>query len=125
MTSAEQFIAVVDDDILVLRALQRLLLAWSHRVHTFENAKSFLASLQYERPECLIVDLHMPEMDGLELQRHLKQSGVDIPTIVITAEAQGDTSQRCKSAGAVALLTKPLEDRSLLAAIDAARQHRN
>jgi FixJ family two-component response regulator len=121
MISAGHFIAVVDDDASVLRALKRLLLAWSHRVQTFESAKAFLASLQGERPDCLIVDLHMPEMTGLELQRHMTQSGINIPTIVITAHAEKDTDQRCKSAGAVAFLTKPLDDQSLLAAIDVAR----
>lgn len=79
----------------------------------------FLDSLSDELPDCLIADLQMPEMTGLELQRALAGKGVRIPTIIITAHDETGMRDRCKSAGAVAYLSKPLHDTSLFAAIDA------
>ena len=72
-------------------------------------------------PECLIVDLQMPEMTGLELQQQLRKRGVQIPTIVITAHYEAEIRERCESAGAIAFLAKPLQDNLLFAAIDQAR----
>ncbi len=120
MAECSRRIAIVDDDPSVLRALKRLLSAWSYRAETYELARAFLDALDDGRPDCLIVDLHMPDMTGLELQRHLARSQIDIPTIVITAYDEGGARERCKSAGASALLTKPLQDRTLLDAIAAA-----
>jgi FixJ family two-component response regulator len=112
-----RLIAVVDDDPAVLKALKRLLSAWSYRAETYESAREFLAAVGEHRPDCLIVDLHMPEMTGLELQRHLIRSHIDIPTIVITGHDEDGVRDRCKSAGATAFLTKPLQDQTLLDAI--------
>jgi FixJ family two-component response regulator len=114
-------IAIVDDDPSVLKALGRLLGARSLRAKTYISAQEFLASLPDDMPDCLIVDLHMPEMTGLELQNHLARRGIRIPTIVITAHNEGGEKERCKSAGAVAFLAKPLQDTVLLAAIEQAR----
>jgi FixJ family two-component response regulator len=72
-------------------------------------------------PDCLIVDLHMPNMTGLELQRHLTHCGIRIPTIVITAHSETEARDQCESAGASAFLFKPLQDNLLLAAIDSVR----
>ena len=66
----------------------------------------------------MIVDLQMPEMSGLELLQHLNRNGVFVPTIVITAYNEIGVRERCESAGAVAFLSKPLQDSSLFAAID-------
>jgi FixJ family two-component response regulator len=71
-------------------------------------------------PECLIVDLQMPEMTGLDLQYHLARSGIRIPTIIITAHDEVSSRRRCESAGAFAYLLKPLHGSTLIAAIDAA-----
>ena len=120
-----QTIAIVDDDPAVLKALKRLLSARSYHAETYESARQFLASLPGGLPQCLIVDLQMPEMTGLELQKHLAQSGIEIPTIVITAHDEAGARERCKSAGAVAFLLKPLHDITLIAAIDDARRSRN
>jgi FixJ family two-component response regulator len=122
MAKSAQMIAIVDDDPSVLRALKRLLNARSLHAETYESAHQFLASLPQGLPECLVVDLQMPEMTGLELQHHLMRSGIRIPTIVITAHDETGARERCESAGAIAFLAKPLQDTSLLAAIDAARQ---
>jgi FixJ family two-component response regulator len=113
-----QFIAIIDDDPAVLKALKRLLSARSYQAETYESAEAFLASLPKSLPECLIVDLQMPDMTGLELQKHLLRSGIQIPVIIITAHDEAGARERCKSAGAVTLLSKPLQESVLLAAID-------
>ena len=112
-------IAIVDDDPSVLKALALLLRAHVLYVRTYTSAQEFLASLREGLPECLIVDLQMPpEMTGLELQLHLTHSGVEIPTIVITAGSDTEARELCAAAGASAILLKPLQDTLLLAAID-------
>jgi FixJ family two-component response regulator len=122
MAPSSQTIAIVDDDAAVLKALKRLLNARSYHAETYQSARQFLASLPDGLPQCLIVDLQMPDMTGLELQKHLTQSGIAIPTIVITAHDEAGTRERCKLAGAVAFLLKPLHDTALIAAIDDARR---
>jgi FixJ family two-component response regulator len=121
MAQASPWIAIVDDDPSVLKGLARLLRAHAFEVKTYTSARDFLVALPEGLPECLIVDLQMPELTGLELHRHLTRSGVQIPTIVITAHNEAGARERCESAGAAAFLSKPLHDTSLLAAIDDAR----
>jgi FixJ family two-component response regulator len=121
MAQASSWIAIVDDDQSVLKALARLLRARAFEVRTYTSARDFLSALPDGLPECLIVDLQMPEMTGLELQRHLTRNGIQIPTIIITAHSEAGARERCESAGATAFLSKPLQDTSLLAAIDDAR----
>jgi FixJ family two-component response regulator len=118
MARALPRIVIVDDDPAVLKALARLLKARAFEARTYTSAREFLSALHEGRPECLIVDLQMPEMTGLELQRHLTRSGLEIPTIVITAHNETGARERCESAGAAAFLSKPLQDISLLAAIE-------
>lgn len=121
MADNPRWIAIVDDDSSVLNALARLLRTRGLGPRTFTSAQGFLSALSDGLPECLIVDLQMPAMNGLELHRRLRLSGVRIPTIVITAHSEADAHERCMSAGAFAFLAKPLQDTSLLAAIDGAR----
>ena len=121
MAQASPWIAIVDDDPSVLRALERLLRARAIEARTYTSAREFLTALPDGLPECLIVDLQMPDMTGLELQRYLTRAGILIPTIVITAHNEAGAREHCKSAGAAAFLSKPLQDTSLLAAIDSAR----
>jgi FixJ family two-component response regulator len=121
MAQASPWIAIVDDDPSVLRALARLLRARAIEAKTYTSAREFLTALPDGLPECLIVDLQMPDITGLELQRYLTRKGILIPTIVITAHNEAGARERCESAGAAAFLSKPLQDRSLLAAIDNAR----
>jgi len=122
MTQASPWIAIVDDDPSVLKALARLLNTRALENRTYPSARDFLTALPDGLPECLIVDLQMPEMTGLELQLHLTRSGIRIPTIVITAHNEVDMRELCKSAGAANYLLKPLQDTSLLAAIDEVRR---
>ena len=102
MTEATPWIAVVDDDPAVLKALSRLLRSHAYRARTYGSVRDFLAALPAERPECLIVDMQMSEMNGLELWQHLIRSGLPIPTIVITARGDAGTRERCEAAGAAA-----------------------
>jgi len=117
------WIAIVDDDPAVLRALSRLLRSRAFRVNTYGSGQEFLAALPDGLPECLIVDLQMPEMNGLELQQHLISNCIAIPTILITAH--GDTAIHSPPAGDtfVARLRKPLHDEALFSAIDRAIGH--
>jgi CheY-like chemotaxis protein len=87
MPETSPWIAIVDDDTSVLKALQRTLRVRALQSKTFESAREFLASLPDGLPECLIVDLQMPEMTGLELHHQLTRSGIHIPTIIITAHS--------------------------------------
>jgi FixJ family two-component response regulator len=125
MADASPWIAVVDDDPAVLKALSRLLRSHAYRAKTYGSGREFLTALPEGRPECLIVDLQMPDMNGLELRQHLVRSGVPIPTIVITADGDAGTRERCEAAGAAACLLKPLQDTALFAAIDSVTGRRN
>jgi FixJ family two-component response regulator len=117
MAELSPWIAVVDDDPAVLKALSRLLRSHAFRARTYESGQEFLAALPAGLPDCLIVDLQMPEMNGLELQQHLVGNGIKIPTILITAHA--DVAIR-DQAGLVASLRKPLQEKALFDAIDKA-----
>jgi FixJ family two-component response regulator len=123
MAQPSPWIAIVDDDPSVLKALSRLLRARAFEARTYASARDFLAALPDGLPECLIVDLQMPDMTGLELQRHLTHAGIRIPTIVITAHDEPGARERCESAGASAFLSKPLQDTSLLAALNEVRNN--
>lgn len=113
-------VAVVDDDLSVRKALERLLRATGFDAATFASAHEFFYSLEARRPDCLVLDLHMPGMNGLEVQRRLAQTGVRIPVIVITGHDEPQTRTQCLSAGATDYLCKPLDDEALLAAIQRA-----
>ena len=112
-------IAIVDDDASVLRALSRLLGTCSYRTATYQSAREFLDSLQHGMPECLVVDMQMPEFTGLDLLHHLTRHGIRIPTIVITGHDEAGNRERCEAVGTRAYLLKPLEGEALIAAIEA------
>jgi FixJ family two-component response regulator len=115
MAEPSSWIAVVDDDPAVLRALSRLLRSHAFRVQSFGSGQKFLAALPDGLPICLIVDLQMPVMNGLELQQHLVSNGIEIPTILISA--YGDAADEGTF---VASLQKPLQEDILFSAIDKA-----
>jgi FixJ family two-component response regulator len=120
MTNPSARIAIVDDDASVRKALARLLTASSFDIETYGSARDFLASLETSKPDCLVVDLHMPELTGFDLHRHLMRTGIRIPTIVITAYNEPGLRERCQSAGAAAFLLKPLDASTLVGVINAA-----
>jgi FixJ family two-component response regulator len=118
MAEASPRIAVVDDDPAVLKALSRLLRSRSFRTRTYGSGREFLAAPQTDIPECLIVDLQMPDMNGVELQEHLVSSGINIPTILITAHA--DAVLHADEGRFAACLRKPIQEETLFDAIDKA-----
>lgn len=113
-------VAIVDDDAAVRSAVSRLLNACDIRNQSYASPRDFLDSLEFEIPDCLIVDFHMPGMTGLELQEQLSRSGVSIPTIVITAHGDAALRDRCLDAGVAAYLAKPFDCDALLASINSA-----
>src|SRR5262245_44684249 len=120
MAESSRRIAVVDDDASVLKALSRALHRRSFQAQAYRSAKEFLASLADGLPECLILDLQMPEMTGLELHHHLRDRGIKIPTIIITAHGESLIRERSEAAGVFTVLSKPLQNTILFAAIEEA-----
>jgi FixJ family two-component response regulator len=113
-------VAIVDDDELIRDALHGLMKAAGFRAFAFASAEEFLNSGEQERTACLIADIRMPGMSGLELQSKLNENHYRIPIIFITA--QGDEKMRMQAlrAGAVEFLTKAFDDEALLDSIRAA-----
>ena len=120
MQTAGPRVAIVEDDSSVRKALARLLTLSSFEIVTYGSAQEFIGSLDAKRPECLIVDLHMPEISGLDLQKYLSSSGIRIPTIVITAYNEPGVRERCRADGAAAFLLKPVNAATLIAAVNTA-----
>jgi FixJ family two-component response regulator len=115
--TAGALIALVDDDASFLRSLGRLLRSTSYRVQTFSSARQFLDSLKTHLPQCLVLDVLMPDMTGLELQEHLVALGVRVPIIFVTAFDTPQTRERARRSGCVGLLLKPFDKEVLLRAI--------
>ena len=113
-------ISVVDDDAAVLRTTMLLVESLGFRAAGFESAELFLKSEQLHETSCLIVDVRMPGMSGLQLQNHLAAQGCKIPIIFITAYDDAASRQRALQAGAVAFLGKPFTDEILLRTIRSA-----
>ena len=120
MAETSPWIVVVDDDPAVLRALSRLLRSRAFRVKTYGSGHEFIATLPDDLPICLIVDLQMPEMNGLELQQHLIRNGIAIPTILITAHSDAPIHPPPDGDTFVARLRKPFRDEALFSAIERA-----
>jgi FixJ family two-component response regulator len=116
----ENLISVVDDDESVRRTTTLLIESFGFRALAFESAQSFLMSDQLQNTLCLIVDVRIPGMDGLQLQNHLAAAGCGIPIIFITAYDGKDSRQRAMQAGAAAFLGKPFNDQQLLQTIRSA-----
>src|SRR5262245_19007606 len=110
-------VAVVDDEATVRKALRRLLAASGLAVETFASGQEFLDSLARQKPDCVILDLHMPGLTGLGVQRELARTGVRLPPVIITAYDDAEWRVQCLDAGAAHYLLKPLDGRTLLDAI--------
>jgi FixJ family two-component response regulator len=115
MGRTRPLIAVVDDEESVRKSLRRLLSASRLDAITFASGQEFLDALPHHQPDCLILDLQMPGLSGLDVQRQLADRCVRLPTIIITAD--DDTRGRIASACTIACLCKPFEDHVLLAMI--------
>jgi FixJ family two-component response regulator len=117
---ARPVVSVVDDDASLRRSLRNLLLSAGFRVDTFASAEEFLRSAEPESTGCLVLDLRMTGMSGLDLLRHLAAAGSRVPVVVLTARGDAETRRRSLQAGAVAFLAKPFAGDALLDAIRAA-----
>jgi FixJ family two-component response regulator len=120
MTTPSYVIMIVDDDTSMRRAARRLIKSHGFAVETFASAEDFLASEQLKQTACLILDIQMPGLNGLELQQRLRASGYQIPIIFITALNDENARAQALKAGAFAYLIKPFEDVELLNCINQA-----
>jgi RNA polymerase sigma factor (sigma-70 family) len=120
MSEPKSIVFVVDDDLSVRSAINRLIGSMGLHVELFESAQGFLASKLPNVPSCLILDIRLPGISGLNLQRRLAEADIQIPIIFITAHGDIPMTVRAMKAGAVEFLTKPFRDQDLLDAIDLA-----
>ena len=110
-------VAVVDDDEPVRRALSRLLRAASLDACTYASGEAFLQSLATAHPDCVVLDLHMPGLNGLDIQKWLVRSRQQVPVVIITGYDEPEMQQECLAAGAAFCLRKPIDQGVLLDAI--------
>lgn len=120
MTEPRPIVFVVDDDESVRRSTERLIRSAGLDVQTFTSAREFLKQPRPERPSCLVLDVRMPGLSGMDLQRELTKSGIRIPIIFITAHGDIPMSVRAMKDGAAEFLTKPFRSRIFLDAVRAA-----
>jgi FixJ family two-component response regulator len=116
-SGAGPVVFVVDDDISVREALEALIGANGWRCETFESAQAFLARTAEATPRCLVLDVSLPDLNGLDLQSRLADDPDDMPIIFITGHGDIPMSVRARKAGAIEFLTKPIQRGALLAAI--------
>ena len=117
MPKAKPQISVVDDDESMREAIRGLVKSLGYTAEAFGSAEEFLSSCELPRTSCLIADVQMPGMTGLELHRHLVASGRPIPTILITAYPDDRVRERALGDGVVCYLIKPFDENDLLACI--------
>src|SRR5207253_4146498 len=110
-------IGVVDDNGSLRRSLKNFLRSLGFRVETFASGEEFLTSAQRETTGCLVLDLRMTRMSGLDLLWHLAAANVRVPAVILTAHGDEQIRQRCLGAGAVAFLDKPFRGDALLDAV--------
>lgn len=110
-------LAVVDDEEPIRKALTRLLRSAGLEVESFPSGVEFFESLQDHRPDCVLLDLHMPGMDGFEVLGRLERERVQLPIIVTTGHDSAEARERAMAARPAAYLRKPVDDQTLLEAI--------
>jgi FixJ family two-component response regulator len=120
MVEAKAIVFVVDDDLSVREALGSLIRSAGLKVETFASAQEFLARPRAEMPSCLVLDIRLPGLSGLELQKRMAEVNIEIPIIFITGHGDVPTTVQAMKAGAVEFLTKPFRDEDLLEAIQQA-----
>src|SRR6266487_4837191 len=118
-TVGEPLVSIVDDDVSVRRSTRRLLFSSGLRAEAFASAEDFLQSGRVAETACLLLDVRMPGIDGLELQRRLGETDRLIPIIFLSARASEDEERRALRAGAANFLRKPVSKEALLRAIRA------
>jgi RNA polymerase sigma factor (sigma-70 family) len=120
MTEVPPIVFVVDDDPSVRRAIKRLIESEGLQVELFGSAQEFLRSKRPDAPSCLVLDIRLPGISGLDFQRQLAEADIHIPIIFITGHGDIPMSVRAMKAGAVEFLTKPFRDEDLMDAIQLA-----
>jgi FixJ family two-component response regulator len=113
-TDEPPLVVIVDDDASVRRSTRRLVRSFGYRAEVFTSGREFLTSDSVLQTACLVLDVRMPDMDGLEVQRRLAERGVPIPIVFLTGRASDDEERRARSAGAVEFLRKPVGRATLL-----------
>jgi FixJ family two-component response regulator len=111
-------IAIIDDDESIRTGLDFLVTSLGYRVYTFASAADFLQSEQLHSASCVITDVRMPVMSGIELQTHLRSTGYKVPFIFITAVPEESIRRQAFNDGAICFLNKPLHDQALIACLD-------
>ena len=117
MSQQNPTVYVVDDDVSVREALRNLLQSVGLKVELFDSADNFLATKATAAPSCLILDVRLPGLSGIDLQRHIAEAKHQIPIVFITGHGDIPMSVRAMKAGAVEFLTKPFRDQDLLDAV--------
>jgi FixJ family two-component response regulator len=117
MSDGQPGVAVVEDDAEVRVALMRLLSSAGFATKTFASGAEFLISLDDDAPECVVLDLHMPEVSGFEVQRQLFERHPEVRVVVITGQDTVNARDRALTLGAKAYLSKPVDGEALLVAI--------
>jgi len=113
-TAEPPLVAIVDDDASVRNSTRRLIQSFGYRAEAFAAGQEFLASPVAARTACLVLDVRMPDMDGLEVQRQLIARHLHVPVVFISGRASDDEERRARAAGAVDFLRKPLAAATLL-----------
>ena len=117
MPKAKPLISIVDDDESMREAIKGLMRSLGYRAEAIASPREFLSSRHVRRTSCLIADMQMPGMTGLELYQRLSTSGKPIPTVLITAYPDDGVRERALSAGILGYLSKPFEEDELIACI--------
>ena len=128
MKDSEAVVFIIDDEVLIRDGIRSLIQSIGLRALTFTSAHEFMAAARPDVPACLVLDVRMPGLSGLDLQRQLRDSGIHIPVIFITGHGDIPMSVRAMKDGATEFLTKPVRGQDLLDAVQKAiasdRSHR-
>ena len=114
MASDKKQLYIVDDDESVRRSLKLLMVSYGFTVDTFSSSEEFFKTVPNNNEGCLILDIHMPGLNGWDTQQRLTKTGYNLPVIVISADKDGNFKEKALKAGAVGFLRKPFEDHYLL-----------
>jgi len=120
MTATKPIVFIVDDDLSIRAALENLISSSGQQAATYATAQDFLRDCPHDPAGCLVLDVQMPALSGLDLQRELNHAGIYLPVIFISGHGDIPTTVRAMKAGAVEFLTKPVSETDLLAAINQA-----
>lgn len=118
--TARTLVAIVDDEESIRRALARLLRVSGLEACAFASGQEFLDSLDGGRPDCVLLDMNMPGLTGLEVLKALMAAGEQLPVVIVTAYDEPNSREQCLAAGAASFLLKPLDRQVILDAIAAA-----